>query len=205
MLRVLDLYGNGDYAAAEDEILGSKSTSAEKSDSTPAETAQPSTTAESTTKKQDTQPPASATVAAKPADPTPEPIRAAPAPPPQIGSSIATYTSDEGTTLPPTSYNNGYSSLPPSMRPYDPEAEKQTYSKSNSNFGDPTRGGSPAGGYDGQSDGYQQKQGGYANGAVYESSNHQGGFGAQRGGFGGPGGGGRRFDSVRPSEMKDEG
>jgi len=207
-----DLYGNDDFAAAEDEIFGTKATSAEKADSTPVETAQPSTTTEASTKKQDTQTLASATAALKPAEPTPEPIRTAPAPPPQIGSSIATYTSDEGTTLPPTGYNNGYASLPPSMRPYDPEAEKQTgsYSKpSSNNFGDPTGGASPAGGYDVQSDGsgFQQKQGGYANGAVYESSGHQGGFGGQRGGgFGGGGhGGGRRFDSVRPSEMKDEG
>ncbi|KDN45532.1 hypothetical protein RSAG8_04856, partial [Rhizoctonia solani AG-8 WAC10335] len=62
------------------------------------------------------------------------------------------------------------------------------------------------GGYNNQSD--PQQQGGYANGAVYESSN-QGGYDAgQRGGYGGfnaGGGGGRRFDSVRPSEMKDEG
>jgi hypothetical protein len=211
---MLDLYGNDDYAA-EDEILGIKSTSPEKIDPTPAEATRPSNTAESTATKPVTQNQAISTPTPKPAEFVPEPTRAAPAPPPQIGSSIATYTSDEGTTLPPTGYNNGYSSLPPSMRPFDPEAEKQggSYPKPISTYVDTTQGGAPTSGYNDQSDGgsYQQKQGGYANGAVFESSNHQGGYGGgQRGGFGGfnagaGNAGGRRFDSVRPSEMKDEG
>ncbi|KAG9090106.1 hypothetical protein FRC07_012186 [Ceratobasidium sp. 392] len=207
-----DLYGNDDYNAAEDEILGTKPTPAEKTDSTPVGSTQPSNTIELTTKKLETQAPDNATAVPKPSEPVPEPVRTVPVPQPQIGSSIATYTSDEGTTLPPSGYNNGYSSLPPSMRPYDPEAEKQATSYpglNSNNVGDSTQGGSPPGGYNGQSDGYQQKQGGYANGAVFESSNHQGGFGSQRGGYGGYSGGGqgggRRFDSVRPSEMKDEG
>ena len=107
--------------------------------------------------------------------------------------------------------------MPPSMRPYDSEAETKpgVFAKSNAagNFSDANQGGTQANGYDDQSDGssYQQKQGGYANGAVFESSNQGGYGGGQRGGYGGgfnAGGGhagGRRFDSVRPSEMKDEG
>ncbi|KAG8779636.1 hypothetical protein FRC12_023995 [Ceratobasidium sp. 428] len=205
-----DLYGNDDYNTAEDEILGTKPTSGKKTDTALAEATQTPSVTEKISNKSETQAPASATAAPKLFEAAPEPVRAAPAPPPQIGSSIATYTSDEGTTLPPTSYSNGYSSLPPSMRPYDPEAEKQYPKPSSNDFGDSTQGDSPAGGYNGQSDsaGYQQKQGGYANGAVFESST-QGGYGGQRGAYGnysggGPGGG-RRFDSVRPSEMKDEG
>lgn len=102
------------------------------------------------------------------------------------------------------------------MRPYDPEVEKQPgpFVKSNSasSFSDTNQGGTQANGYNDQSDGssYQQKQGGYANGAVFESSNQGGYGGGQRGGYGGYNAGagqagGRRFDSVRPSEMKDEG
>ncbi|QRV79692.1 RNA-binding domain-containing [Ceratobasidium sp. AG-Ba] len=204
-----DLYGNDDYAAAEDEILGTKSTSADKSDVAPTETTQPSTTSEPKADKNDMPTQVPTAIAPKPVEYAPEP-RAVAQPPPQVGSSIATYTSDEGTTLPPTGYNNGYGSLPHSMRPYDPEAEKQpSYAKPSSNeYGEGTSEGSPTEGYNNQSgDGnFQQKQGGYANGAVYESSN-QGGF--QRGAFNNFGGaaqaGNRRFDSVRPSEMKDEG
>lgn len=201
---MVDLYGNDDYAAAEDEILGTKATFAEKPDSPPADTTQASNTADSAPAKPattTTQP--AATFTPKPAESAPEPVRQAPAPPPQIGSSIATYTSDEGTTLPPSSYNAGYgSSAPQPIRSYDSQADQQSTGGS---FNDASQ----TGGYNNQSDGnsYQQKQGGYTNGAVYESSNQGGYGGGQRPGYGGfnAGGGGRRFDSVRPSEMKDEG
>jgi hypothetical protein len=139
---------------------------------------------------------------------TPEPVRQAPAPAPQIGSSIATYTSDEGATLPPDYGTGGYGTIPVPIRSFESRTEGQ--SNSGTNFNDASQGGSQqGGGYNDQSDAssYQQKQGGYANGSVYESSSQGAYGGGQRAGFGGynAGGGGRRFDSVRPSEMKDEG
>ncbi|CEL60618.1 putative RNA-binding protein C660,15 OS=Schizosaccharomyces pombe (strain 972 / ATCC 24843) GN=SPBC660.15 PE=4 SV=1 [Rhizoctonia solani AG-1 IB] len=198
-----DLYGNDDYAAAEQEILGAKTSSGEKTDPPPVDVPQTSNT--------DPAPAKPAVPAAQTVVPAPEPAeyvaqapqaRRAPAPIPQVGSSIATYTSDEGTTLPPDYGSNGYGNVGEPIQSYDSHAERQ--SNAGSGYNDSNQAG--AGGYNSQHD--QQKQGGYANGAVYESSNQGGYGGGQRGGYGGfnaGGGGGRRFDSVRPSEMKDEG
>ncbi|ELU37670.1 subunit of cleavage factor I [Rhizoctonia solani AG-1 IA] len=205
-----DLYGNDDYAAAEEEILGnnkSNTGSGEKSDQPPVDPPQTSNT-DSAPAKSVTSAVTAAQVPApstsKPAEASVQP-RQTPAPIPQIGSSIATYTSDEGTTLPPDYGSGAYGNVGEPIQSYDSQNERQ--SNNGSNYNDSNQAG--AGGYNNQSD--QQKQGGYMNGAVYESSN-QGAYGAgQRGsgggygGFNAAGGGGRRFDSVRPSEMKDEG
>ncbi|CAE6469545.1 unnamed protein product [Rhizoctonia solani] len=197
-----DLYGNDEYNAAEEEILGTKTTAGEKTDSPPVDTPRLSNTDSAPAKPATpaTQTPVASTP--KPVESVPEPARQAPAPIPQFGSSIATYTSDEGTTLPPDYGSGGYGNMGAPIQSYDSLNERQ--SNATSGYNDSNQGGT---GYNDQSD---QKQGGYVNGSVYESSN-QGGFDGgqrQRGGFGGfnaAAGGGRRFDSVRPSEMKDEG
>ncbi|KAH7339913.1 hypothetical protein B0J17DRAFT_379153 [Rhizoctonia solani] len=200
-----DLYGNDEYNAAEEEILGTKTNAGEKTESPLVDTPRLSNTDSAPAKPATpaTQTPVVSTP--KPVEFAPEPARQVPAPIPQIGSSIATYTSDEGTTLPPDYGSGGYGSMGAPIQSYDSSNERQ--SNAVSGYSDSNQGG--AGGYDDQSD---QKQGGYVNGSVYESSN-QGGFDGgprQRSGFGGfnaaaAAGGGRRFDSVRPSEMKDEG
>ncbi|EUC66953.1 RNA recognition motif 1 in RNA-binding protein musashi-like musashi protein [Rhizoctonia solani AG-3 Rhs1AP] len=196
-----DLYGNDDYNAAEDEILNLKTNAGEKTESPPVDAPQPSNTDSAPTRSATSvaQTPASSTP--KPVETAPEPLRQAPAPIPQIGSSIATYTSDEGATLSSNYGSAAYGSMGAPIQSYE---SNERQSNVGSNFSDSNQGG--AGGYDNESD--PQKPVGYTNGAVYESSNPSGFGGGQRGGYGGfnaGAGGGRRFDSVRPSEMKDEG
>lgn len=131
-----DLYGNDDYAAAEEEILGSKTSPLEKSDPPPGDaTRSPPDNSAST--KHSTPPVQPATYSApRSVEPTPELGRQIPAAGPQIGNSIATYTSDEGTTL-PSDYGSGYGSAPTPIRSYESQGERQ--SNSGANFSDPTQ------------------------------------------------------------------